>query len=297
MAAVALPLQILILLGVALVIGVIGSTVIYIESWWGYRLDRDPDGTLHIQRGLLVRRTSSFQGARIRGVTLAEPLGYRRTGAAMLQVVAVGVETSPSDEKKQQQNSTIVPPSPRPVAIGVAEAVTAVRFPDDLRRHPQAAARRRYLWSGLIFAAVLVLLAVPAVLLSAELWWLVGGAALLGLPVTWFLARDTAAGLGHLITDTHVVLRRGSVFRSTDLLSRLGLLGWNLESSPAQRRVGLVTVTATSAASPGHFRLPDLAPVQAAELQRTSGDVWDRLWTSRTSGQTSSDASEAGPIR
>ncbi|WP_152363765.1 PH domain-containing protein [Microlunatus speluncae] len=284
MAAIPLPLQILILLAVALVIGVIGSVALYVESWWGYQLDRDADGTLHLQRGLLVRRSSSFQGARIRGVTLLEPLGYRRTGAAMLRVVAVGVETSQQDESKHQVSSTIVPPAPRSVATAVAEAITRTPVPAELRAHPPAAAHRRYRWSAAIFVTVLALLAVPAILLAPELWWLVGGAAVIGAPVTWFLARDAAAGLGHLIIDDRVILRSGSVFRSTEVLAHDGLLGWNLKRSPAQRRLGLCTLVATSAASPGQFRLPDVAPAQAVELQRTSGPVWDRLWERSVSG-------------
>ncbi|MFC7623829.1 PH domain-containing protein [Microlunatus sp. GCM10028923] len=278
LAAIPLPVQILILLAVALVIGVIGSMAIFVESWWGYRLDRDPDGTLHVQRGLLVRRSSSFQGERIRGVTLAEPLGYRRTGAAMLRVVAVGADTSQQDESKHKESTVVVPPSPRSVAVAAGEAITGTAFPDQLTTHPPAAAHRRYRWSVLIFVVVLALLAVPAALLSAELWWLVGGAAVVGAPVTWFLARDSAAGLGHLITADQVILRSGSVFRDTHVLSRKGLLGWNLTRSPAQRRLRLATLVATSAGSPGQFRLPDVAPEQAAELQRTAGPVWDRLW-------------------
>lgn len=283
LSAIPLPVQILILLGVALAIGVIGSMAIFVESWWGYRLDRDPDGTLHVQRGLLVRRSSSFQGARIRGVTLAEPLGYRRTGAAMLRVVAVGADTSQQDESKHKESTVVVPPSPRSVGIAAGEAIMGTAIPEVLAGHPPAAAHRRYRWSVLIFAGVLVLLAVPAVLLSPELWWLVGGAAVVGAPVTWFLARDSAAGLGHLISPDHVILRSGSVFRDTHVLSRKGLLGWNLTRSPAQRRLRLVTLVATSAGSPGQFRLPDVAPAQAVDLQRTAGTVWDRLWSSNAS--------------
>lgn len=273
-----LALQILVLLLLALVVGVVASMIIFIESWWGYRLDRDPDGTLHIQRGLLVRRSSSYAGARVRGFIVDEPIGYRLAGAAKLRVVAVGLQTEQSSGSKQPESSTIVPPAPRPVVAGVAAVISGRPLPTDLVGHPPAAARRRYRWAVLIFLGVLALPAIPAVLVSSELRWLVGGAAVIGLPVGWWLTRDNISGLGHLITDDQVVLRSGSVFRSTVVLTRAGLLGWNLRQSPGQRRLGLVTLVATSAASPGHFRLPDVDPDQAAELQRTSGDVWDPLW-------------------
>src|SRR5690606_32633739 len=163
-------------------------------------------------------RSSSFQGARIRGVSLAEPLGYRWAGAAMLKVIAVGTEAPQGDQSKQRVSTVVVPPSPRAISVAAAESILGSPVPEPLRPHPPAAAGGRYGWSVLLLLAVLLrlavlgLLGVPAVLGSAELWWLVGGVSVLGAPATWLLARDNAAGLGHLITTEHVVLRSGSVF-------------------------------------------------------------------------------------
>lgn len=280
MVSLILPLQILVLLLIALVIGVIGSMIIFVEAWWNYHLDRDADGTLHIQRGLFVRRSSSFSGSRIRGITLEEPLGYRRAGAAKLKIIAVGLQQQDSNQNQQMDASTIVPAVPRAVAVGVAETVIGRTLPtDDLVGHPRAAALRRYRWAGFALFAVLVLLALPALLWQPVLWSLVAAVAVVGIPITWWLARDNARSLGHLITEAHVVIRTGSVFRSTHVLTRNGLLGWNLRQSPGQRRLGLVTLVATSAANPGHFRLPDLDPAAALPIQRTAGTVWDHLWT------------------
>lgn len=281
--AVSLPLQILVLLVIAVLIGIVGSLIFFVESWWGYRLDRDDTGTLHLQRGLLVRRSSSYQGARIRGVGLDEPVGYRRVGAAKLHVVAVGLDTQQEDGSKKQDSTTIVPAAPRAVALGVAAAILGADPPTRLRTHPPAAARRRYRWSVLAVAAVLVVLAVPAVLWStfqgsAGLWWLVVLGAVFAIPIAWWVCRDNIRGLGHLITDDHVVLRSGSVFRRTDILQRRGLLGWNLRQSPGQRKLGLVTLVATSSASPGSFRLPDVDPAAARELLATAGPAWELLW-------------------
>lgn len=288
-----LILQLLILLLVALVIGTVGSLIFFVEAWWGYRLDRDDSGTLHLQRGLLVRRSSSYQGARIRGVGLDEPVGYRRAGAAKLHVVAVGLDTQTEDGSQKPDSTTIVPAAPRAVALQVAAAILGTQLPTDLHAHPPAAARRRYRWMVLILIVLLALSAVPAIVASAfdgptELWWLVALIAVFAVPSAWWTARDNIRGLGHLITDDHVVLRRGSIFRRTDVLQRRGLLGWNLRQSPAQRRADLVTLIATSAATPGSFRLPDLATVSARELQATAGPAWELLWRQAPSSQPNS---------
>ena len=147
--------------------------------------------------------------------------------------------------------------------------------------------------SHLVLEAITVLLALPVLLgatLSSgdtasgwrQLWWLVGGLAVVGIPITYWLARDNISGLGHLITAEHVVLRSGSVFRRTAVLQRTGVLGWNLRRSPGQRRSGLATLVATSAASPGSFRLPDIGLDDVQGLQAAAGPVWERLWQSDT---------------
>ena len=267
LAALALPLQILVLALLALAIGMIASIAIFVEAWWGYRLDREADGTVHVQRGLLVRRTSSFSGARIRGVILDEPLGYRRVGAAKLRIIAIGLQPQQSDQSQQRDSSAIVPAAPRRVATDVAEAITG--GPAPTRRYPRG---------GMALFGLLVLAVIPPLVWLPELWFLVAGLAVAGLPITWWLVRDNVRGLGHRITADQVVIRTGSVFRQTVVLDRAGILGWNLRQSPAQLRLRLVTLIATSAAHPGHFRLPDLDPAEAPMVQRTAGPVWEHLW-------------------
>ena len=273
-----IPVQVLVLVVLALVIGAIGSLLFYVEAWWGYRLDRDVNGTLHLQRGLVVRRSSTYLGSRIRGVVLHEPIGYRRMGAAKLSVAAVGVQTTSEDGKEKPDSTTIVPAAPRAVAAGVAAAILGIDIPTDLESHPPAAARRRHRWSAMVLAVVVLLAALPAMLWLPALWWLVAGLAVVGAPITWWLARDNVRSLGHLLTPDHVVLRSGSVFRQTAVLLRRGVLGWTLRRSPGQRRVGLMTVVATSAASQGSFRCPDVDGAAAQQLLATAGDAWDPLW-------------------
>lgn len=273
-----LPVQVLLLVVIALLLGAIGSLLYSVEAWWGYRLDRDADGTLHLQRGLIVRRSSTYLGSRIRGVVLHEPIGYRRAGAAKLNVAAVGVQAKSEDGSEKPDSTTIVPPAPRDVAAGVAAAILGFEVPTELTSHPRAATRRRHRWSAIILGCVLAAAVVPAVLWLPQLWWLVGGIAVVGVPVTWWLARDNVRGLGNLVLTDHVVLRSGGVFRSTAVLIRGGVLGWNLRRSPAQRRLGLMTVVATSAAIQGSFRCPDVSGPAAQELVATAGEAWNPLW-------------------
>jgi putative membrane protein len=125
-----------------------------------------------------------------------------------------------------------------------------------LTRHGHRAARRRYI-RALVGAAVL-----PVGL--AVLWWLAGlpaWIALLGLlvlPIAAGLAADRAASLGHAVTAGHLVVRQGSLVRRRSALAREGIIGWHLRQSIFQRRAGLVTVIATTAAGRQHYSLPDV---------------------------------------
>ena len=74
----------------ALLVGTIASVAIFVENWWNLRLDHHRDGSLELHRGLLVARHTTFDGRRVRGVTLRQPPGLRTLGAARLDVVAAG---------------------------------------------------------------------------------------------------------------------------------------------------------------------------------------------------------------
>lgn len=280
--ALPLPAVILGLLLLALVVGTIATVAIFIEGWWNYRLDRHRDGSLELRRGLLIGRHTSFDGRRVRGVTLHEPPGLRRLGAARLDVIAVGVKGEPDSSGQPAQSPALVPPSPRGVSTGVAEAVLGGAVdPVDLRPHPPQARSRRLFRAGWVTLAAALGSAVP-VLFWPGLWWIPLATPAPIAAVAVLIALDNARGLGHRIDPHRVTLRKGSLGRRTDLLSRDGLLGWNLRQSPFQRRARLVTLVATSAGGSGAFRLPDLGEHQAAELMDTAGSVWDHLRTSAT---------------
>lgn len=273
-----LPLPLIAVGAVALafVIGVVISIVVFIENWWGMRLDHHRDGSLELRRGLLVGRHTTFDGRRVRGATLHEPPGFRALGAARLDVVAVGVGIGKDEDGQPKQSPALIPASPRDVSAGVAESILGTPIPSPLRAHPPEARRRRAFRALLTTLALAAVALVPA-LVWPWLWWIpVAVAAVCGALAAW-ITHDNYRGLGHAVTDTVVALRKGSVLRRTDLLTRDGLLGWNLRQTPFQKRSGLVTMVATSAGGGGSFRLPDVAEADAAEVWSTAGDVWDHL--------------------
>lgn len=237
------------------------SIVAYVLTFWGFRLTRNDRGSLHTTRGLLTTRETSIDQGRLRGVDLAEPVGLRLAGAARLRAVTTGLAHA-----GQGGSDWLVPPAPRPVVEGVATAIT--RDPDVLTTplvtHGPVARRRR-------FTRALA----PAVVAALALWvaqerWdlpvavLVSGPALVLAAAA--LAHDRATALGHVLTDRHLVTREGSLDRHRVVLARAGVIGWRVERSFFQRRAGVVTLVATTAAGRQRYRLLDLQPEVAYAL-------------------------------
>ncbi|RKE66848.1 putative membrane protein [Dietzia kunjamensis] len=297
-----LPLPVLAIgvVALTLAIGTVAATVLFVENWWGMRLERHRDGSLELRRGLVVGRHATFDGRRVRGVTLHEPPGFRALGAARLDVIATGVGIGNDENGKPKQSPALVPASPRDVAAGVAAEMlgtpvpgtaagtAAVRTeaaktaaagtpgPDALRSHPPVARRRRAVRAVAATLALAGIALVPA-LVWPWLWWVPVTVAAVGGTVAAWAAVDNYRGLGHAVGGTVVTVRKGSLLRRTDVLYRDGILGWNVRRTPFQRRAGLVTLVATSAGGGGAFRLPDVAEAEAHEVWSTAGDVWDHL--------------------
>ncbi|MDQ3152427.1 MAG: PH domain-containing protein, partial [Actinomycetota bacterium] len=74
-----------------LAVALLGSVVLFVEAWWGFRLAREPGGTLRVRRGLLTTRSVSLEEARIRGVEIIEPLLLRAGRGGRLTAVATGL--------------------------------------------------------------------------------------------------------------------------------------------------------------------------------------------------------------
>lgn len=275
-----IPLLVVAVILAALLVGTVVSVLIFVESWWGMRLEHHRDGSLEMRRGLLVGRHTTLDGTRIRGMTLHEPPGFRLLGAARLDVAAIGVGIGKDEDGKPKPSPALVPASPREVSVGVAETVLGAEFVGSawLRPHPSAARRRRAVRALATTAALTAIALVPALVWS-WLWWVPVAVAAVSGAVAGSVAFDNSRGLGHAVTDRVVALRKGSIFRRTDVLTREGILGWNIRRTPFQRRAGLVTLVATSAGGTGAFRLPDVGHDQAEQMWGTAGDVWQHLAT------------------
>ncbi len=254
--------------------GVIGATLLFVEMWWGYRLDREPGGTLHVRRGLLTTRSISLEERRLRGAEIIEPLGVRLARAGRVDAIATGIRDGGGGQGQRTDHKTLLPAAPRAVALRVTSDV--LQEPDvsgvltGLTPHPRAARSRRLRWAlapvVLAFAALLTVELVageriasaagPAFgdLVAAVPWVF----AVIAVPIAVLLALDAYRNLGHGLSGRYLVARRGSVRRSTALLQRTGVIGWTVRQSIFQRRAGLLTLEATTAAGSGAYAIPDV---------------------------------------
>ncbi|MFB6669183.1 PH domain-containing protein [Streptomyces parvus] len=249
---------IIVLVLAALVAGVVGALGLWIEMWWNYRLEREAGGTLRVRRGLFTSRSISVEEARLRGVDLVEPLGVRLLGAARLDAITTGL--AKDHEARNADHNTLLPAAPRTRADAVAADV--LREPDTptgaaLTPHPRAARGRRLRWSLAAVLAPVLILTLLGALLTPVLLWIALGCAVVAVPVAVALARDAYRALGHALSGRYLVTRSGTVRRSTAALERAGVIGWTVKQSVFQRRAGLLSITATTAAGGGAYTAYD----------------------------------------
>jgi putative membrane protein len=251
-----IPVLVLVLVAIGLVVGVVGSLGLWVEMWWRYRLTRE-DGNLRVTRGLLTTRSLSLEQRRLRGVEVFEAFGSRLLGAARVDVVATGMRAK--TENQSSDPKTLLPAAPMPVARRVAtEVLGAPVGAAVIVGHPRAARRRRLLWAAywvLVPVAILVLLGLLLTTVLLHIAWIT---AVVLTPIAVALALDEYRNLGHGLTDQHLVTRYGAGSRRTVSLLRSGVIGWTIKSSPFQRRAGLVTIAATTAANKGEYLVSDV---------------------------------------
>lgn len=263
--SVPLWLSITVVVLIIAVVAVVGALLLFALAWSGYRLDDDGD-TLRTRRGLLTTRSVTLEKRRLRGVEITEPLLLRAGRGARLNVVAVGLDSGHGgggpNRDKDRNVRALLPPAPRTEAHRVATLVLGEDPTTEvaLRPHPRAALRRR------INRAILVALTVAAILAVLGVWWLPAWAwacALVLVPALLPFSYDAYRSLGHGIAGRYLVTRSGTGIRRTAGLRRDGVIGWTLTRSPFQRRAGLVTLTATTAANDGAYKVRDLDPATA----------------------------------
>jgi putative membrane protein len=78
------------------------------------------------------------------------------------------------------------------------------------------------------------------------------------LPISVLIGLDRYRNLGHTLTDRYLVSRSGSLDRETVALQRTGIIGWKFTQTLFQRRAGLLSVTAVTAAGKGGYAVVDI---------------------------------------
>ncbi|MBK1789125.1 PH domain-containing protein [Prauserella cavernicola] len=268
-----LVVAILVLIAVGMIVGVIGSSALFVEMWWQFRLEREPGGTLRVRRGLLTSRSISLEEKRLRGVELVEPLGNRLVGAARIDAVATGLVQQKDNENSDHK--TLLPAAPKDevdrVAADVLREEVSPTSSVRLAGHPVAARGRRIRWGLASAAAVVMPLLVLGWVLSVQvllhLAWI---SAVVLVPVSVVLAIDAYRNLGHGITGDYLVARSGSVRRGTVALQRRGVIGLTARQSIFQRRKGLITLTATTAAGAGAYSVHDVGESEGLAFADTA---------------------------
>lgn len=227
----------------------------YLLTNGGFLLSRH-GAAWHVRRGLLTRRETSIDVARLAGVNVGEPAMLRLANGRSVSAIVTGLDRS------QAGSSALLPPAPATTAYDVARTVLGDALPVDgpLLTHGRAATTRRFT-RALLGAAPVVVLLVLAVVAGASPWLLLASGLPVGIALA--LAADRARSLGHAHLGTHVVMRSGSLTRSRSALGSSHVIGWNLRATWFQRRAGLVHLVATTAGGGGRIAVDDV-PTPAA---------------------------------
>ncbi|MFX0575759.1 PH domain-containing protein [Nocardia nepalensis] len=277
----------LLLIAIVVIVSLAACTR-YLTTYFGLRV-LDDDRTLHLRHGLFTTRQITLDLARLRGATVNEPLLLRLAGAAELEAIMTG----------QSPRQKILPQAPRPaiertlaellVPRGVSSSAAApldrgpVGVPERAQQesatvstapliaHGPVARRRRYtraLSPILIVAAVMLIFSLAGADFSPW-WWLLPAIV---TPIAVALAADRYRGLGHAVlpaTETSpawLITRSGSLDRDRDCLEAPGIIGWTVRQSFWQRRSGVATVVAATAAGKKRYHVVDIPLEQAWAL-------------------------------
>jgi len=239
------------------------STIGYVLAFYRFRLVRGPDGSLQVGRGLVSTRSTTIEGRRLRGVEISEPLLLRAVQGARCIAIATGLRVGRGAERG---GTLLLPPAPMEEARRVAGSIlgTAEPVAGRLAPHGAAAHRRRYTRLLLAWIPISTVLLVLVWRMSLPPWPWEGSLAL--LPLGLALAHDRYRSLGHALVGRTLVTSRGSLVRRRCMLACDGIIGWNLDQSFFQRRAGLATLVATTAAGRQQYAVQDVPLDEAVRI-------------------------------
>lgn len=224
--------------------------------------------TLNLVHGLLKIREHTYDLRRLRGGTLREPLLVRALGGARLDAVMTGVAGA-------GESSLLLPACP----VGTARRVLTELVGEpgvvnaELVTHGPVAARRRWVRAmvfPVVVAAMLALVPLPG--------WAWGFWAVLTVCCV-LLALDRVRALGHRVDGRWLVTRAGSVERRRDCVQTAGIIGWTVRQTWFQRRAGVATLVAATAAGTKRYVLIDV-PAELAWTVAATASPWvaDSQW-------------------
>jgi putative membrane protein len=244
----------------------------YIAVYWNFQLSEFGTDTVRVTRGLLSLRATTISMSRLRGVEISEPMLLRAARGARCIAITTGLHVGRGAE---HEGSVLLPPAPREVATEVAAALLGVPpelCSGPLDRHGPAALRRRW-FRALAGAAVIVAAIASATWLRSGPAWVALGSLLL-LPAAGFIAVDRYHNLGHRLADGWLVTRTGSFARRRSIIGTDAIIGWRIHQTWFQRRQGLMTLTATTAAGQQHYSMRDIPVAKGLALAaEATGDL------------------------
>ena len=244
---------------VAIVFYVVFALIGYVAVYWNFRLTEQGADTIRVTRGLLSLRATTISLNRLRGVEISEPMLLRSARGARCIAITTGLHVGRGAE---HEGSVLVPPAPREVAHQVTAQLLGVPVElcaGPLVRHGPAAFRRR-LFRALLAAAVIIVAIISATRARHGPTWVWIGSFLF-LPIAVAVAVDRYRNLGHRLADGWLVTRTGSFSRRRNIIGIDAIIGWRIHQTWFQRRQGLMTLTATTAAGQQHYSLRDV-PVE-----------------------------------
>lgn len=257
---------------VAIVGYILIALIGYIAVYWKFRLAEFGVDTVRVTRGLVSVRATTISLSRLRGVEISEPLLLRAARGARCIAITTGLHVGRGAE---HEGSVLLPPAPREVATEVTATLLGVPVElcsGPLERHGPAARRRRY-FRALTGAAVIVAgIGVATWARQGPAWLPIASLAL--LPASGFVAADRYRNLGHRLAGGWLVTRTGSFARRRSIIGTDAIIGWRIHQTWFQRRQGLMTLTATTAAGHQHYSLRDVPVTEGlAVAAEATGDL------------------------
>jgi putative membrane protein len=244
----------------------------YVAVFWNFRLAGVGTDTLRVTRGLFSLRATTISLSRLRGVEISEPLLLRAARGARCIAIATGLHIGRGAER---EGSVLSPPAPRAVAEQVASSLLGLGadlYSGPLERHGPAARRRRFTRALAGAAALVAAIYLATWAQHGPDWaWLASFAL---LPAAALLAADRYRSLGHRLGGGWLVTRVGSLVRRRSIISTDAIIGWRIHQTWFQRRQGLMTLTATTAAGQQHYSVRDVPVADGLALAAAAtGDL------------------------